>query len=68
MSSGTYVAFYTANFKADQLCRRLNLIFMSPHEVTLKRISAKRFGKEFLQDLEKRNYRRNSELMAEKYK
>jgi len=58
MSAGTYVAFYCANFKSDQLCRRLNTIFMSPHEVPLKRISAKRFGKEFLADLERRNMKR----------
>ena len=60
MSAGTYVAFYSANFKPDQLCRRLNTIFMSPHQVPLKRISARRFGKEFLSDLERRNYKRQS--------
>ena len=58
MTAGNYIIFYTGNFKNNALCRRLNTIFMSPHEINLKRISAKRFGKDFLDDLRRRNFKR----------
>ena len=58
MTAGNYILFFTANFKPDQLCRRLNVIFHSPHEVKMKRVSAKRFGMPFLADLERRNFKR----------
>ena len=58
MTAGKYLIFYTAKFKKEQLCRKVNIIFYSPHEVPLKRISAKTFGKPFLDDLERRNFKR----------
>ena len=58
LTAGNYIVFYTGDFKHNALCRRLNTIFMSPHDVNLKRISAKRFGKEFLDDLRRRNFKR----------
>ena len=33
MLAGKYIIFYTANFRTDQLCRKMNLIFYSPYEV-----------------------------------
>lgn len=58
MTAGNYIVFYTANFKTDELCRRLNIIFHSPHTVKMKRVSAKRFGSSFLENLERRNFAR----------
>ena len=42
MTAGKYIVFYTADFKKHQLCRRLNVIFYSPLNVKLKRLSALR--------------------------
>ena len=61
LTMGNYIVFYSGNFKNKTLCRRLNTIIMSPNELPLKRISAKRFGKEFLDDLRRRNFRRQHE-------
>ena len=65
MTAGSYIVFYTAKFKKEQLCRKLNTIFYCPHEIDIKRISAKRFGQAFLNDLERRNLKRS---FAETYK
>jgi hypothetical protein len=59
MTAGKYICFYKANFKKNELCRRLNTIFYSPHELKLKRITARKFGSYFLEDLERRNFKRN---------
>lgn len=59
MTAGKYLIFYTANFNHTQLCRRLNVVFYAPHEVPIKRVSAKQFGAHFLQDLEFRNQKRH---------
>lgn len=61
MTAGQYVFFYTAKFRKEQLCRKLNLILHAPKELTLKRISAKDFGIPFLNDLERRNFLRQCE-------
>jgi hypothetical protein len=61
LTAGNYIVFYKADFSSNTLCRKLNTVFMSPHEVPLKRISAKRFGKEFLDDLRRRNFARQQE-------
>ena len=65
MTAGTYIVFYTGNFRKEQLCRKMNTILYCPHEVKIKRISAKRFGTGFLNDLERRNIKRS---FAEFYK
>jgi hypothetical protein len=56
MTAGKYICFYKANFRKNELCRRLNTIFYSPYELPLKRISAKKFGADFLDELERRNF------------
>ena len=32
MTAGYYVFFYTAKFRRDQLCRKLNVVLHSPHD------------------------------------
>jgi len=58
LTAGNYIVFYKGEFNSKTMCRRINTIMMSPHEIPLKRISAKRFGKEFLDDLRRRNFHR----------
>lgn len=59
MTPGTYIVFYTADFNKDQLCRRLNVILQSSDQVEMKRLSARKFGLAFLNDLERRNFKRS---------
>ena len=59
MTPGQYIVFYTADFNKDQLCRRLNVILQSTDEVKIKRLSARKFGLGFLNDLERRNFKRS---------
>mmetsp|Transcript_24542 Transcript_24542/g.38062 ORF Transcript_24542/g.38062 Transcript_24542/m.38062 type:complete len:137 (-) Transcript_24542:11-421(-) len=59
LTAGKYIVFYSAKFKKEQLCRKLNTIFYGPEKVDMKRVSAKRFGKDFLEELEARNFKRN---------
>ena len=64
MTAGRYIFFYTAKFRKDQLCRKLNVIFNTSHDITemkLTRISAKQFGSTFLADLERINLERSWE-------
>ena len=56
MTAGKYLCFYTARYPQDNLCRKLNTIFYAPYEVKLKRVSARLFGKDFLEHLEEINY------------
>ena len=60
MTAGKYIIFYKANFRKDQLCRKLNIVFYSPQDVqdSMMRVSAKNFGTHFLDDLERRNFKR----------
>jgi len=58
MTAGRYIVFYTAKFKDSELCRKVNSIFYSPHQVKLTRLSAKDFGTSFLNHLEHKNYKR----------
>ena len=59
LTAGRYIAFYTAKFKKDQLCRRMNTIFYAPCEVKLIRTPAKKFSKSFMEELENRNFKRS---------
>ena len=59
MTAGRYIVFYTAKYKPGQLCRKLNTILYCPYQLEINRISAKKFGKTFLDDLERRNFMRN---------
>lgn len=61
LTAGRYVVFFTAKFKKQELCRKINNIVYSPHHLELHRISAKNFGKNFIADLERRNFNRNCE-------
>ena len=63
MTAGKYLIFYTADFKKEHLCRKLNSIFYcpdfkKPNEVTLKRVSAKKFGNYFLDEIKQKNFKR----------
>ena len=45
LTAGNYIVFYKGEFKGhQQWCHRLNNILMCPHQIDLKRISAKMFG------------------------
>ena len=62
MTAGYYVFFYTAKFKKDQLCRKLNVVLHSPHDpkrYPLRRLDAKEFGSTFLETLERKNFLRS---------
>ena len=59
MTAGKYIAFYKADFKNNELCRRLNTVFYSGYELKLTRITARNFGNEFLEDLDRRNFKRH---------
>ena len=63
MTAGRYIFFYTAKFRRDQLCRKLNVILNCEHEHDLKltRISARKFGTTFLNRLERKNLERSWE-------
>lgn len=56
MTAGKYIVFYTADFRKEQLCRRLNVILYAPYEVKLKRLSARNFGSDFLNQLQRLNF------------
>ena len=56
MTAGKYIIFYAAKFRKERLCRRLNVIFYAPYEVKLKRLSAKKFGSSFIDELERMNF------------
>ena len=58
MTAGKYLCFYKADWKQSQLCRRMNTIFYSPHKLVAKRISARKFGSNFLDELERRHFKR----------
>ena len=62
MTAGRYIFFYTAKFRRDQLCRKLNVIVnccSHDHDLKLKRISPKKFGTEFYEKLERKNLERS---------
>ena len=64
MTAGTYVIFYTCEFKRNELCRRLNTVLHCPcaghaHNYDMKRLSAKKFGPSFLNHLERKNLERS---------
>jgi len=59
MTAGQYIFFYTAKFRKDQLCRKLNLVLHTPHVMELKRLRAKDFGVTFLNNLERKNFLRS---------
>ena len=58
MTAGKYIVFYTAKFRKDQLCRKLNVIFYSKYQVELKRLSARKFGIGFLEEINRLNWQR----------
>ena len=58
MTAGKYLVFYTAKFQKQQLCRRLNIIFYAPYEIKLKRLSARKFGASYLEELQRMNFKR----------
>jgi len=33
MTAGKYIVFYSAKFRKDQLCRKMNVVFYSPQDV-----------------------------------
>lgn len=59
MTAGKYLVLYTANFTDNQLNRKLNTIVYTPYDVQMKRISARKLGKSFIEDLERRNFTRS---------
>ena len=60
MTAGSYIFFYTGNFREEQLCRKLNIVLHTPVEnLKIKRISARKFGKSFLNLLERENFLRS---------
>ena len=58
MTAGKYLVFYTAKFRKENLCRRLNTIFYSPFDIELKKRSARKFGDFFLAELTQKNFKR----------
>ena len=58
MTAGKYLCFYTAKFRKNQLCRKLNVIFYGKNEVKMRRISAKQFGKYFFDEITRLNFQR----------
>ena len=56
MSAGKYLVLYNAKFSEHHLTRKLNTIVYTPFELKLKRISARKLGKFFVEDLERRNF------------
>ena len=59
MTAGKYLCFYTAKFRKNQLCRKMNVIFYSKYQIEMKRISARQFGSAFLDDLGRQNWQRS---------
>jgi hypothetical protein len=59
MTAGRYVFFYTAKFRRDQLCRKLNVVLHSKEGPEFKRLRAKEFGIPFLNNLERKNFLRS---------
>lgn len=58
MTAGKYLCFYTCKFKKNELCRKLNVIFYAKHEAKMRRISARKFGSGFLDELARLNWQR----------